>query len=102
MEVRPVDFDQAMALLGVTAAIVTMVVAYLQRRDSRTEGMQSFGDQLGDIGGDVKEVKSDLKDLKASLDGHSQQLSALSTRVEGIETRLSRVETRCDQRIDGR
>ena len=93
------DFDQVMALLGITATIVTVWVSFLQRRDARTGESQTLKDQLGDISSDVKEIKDDLKGLKASQDRHSQQLAALSTRVDGLDGRLARVESRCDQHL---
>ena len=80
------DFDQVMALLGITATIVTVWVSFLQRRDAHTGESQTLKDQLGDISSDVKEIKDDLKGLKLSQDRHSQQLAALSTRVDGIDT----------------
>jgi septal ring factor EnvC (AmiA/AmiB activator) len=93
------SFDQVIALLGVTASIVTVSVSYLQRRDAHTTESQELKDQLEDISADVKEVKGDLKDLNVSQDQHSQQLSTLTARVDGLDGRLSRVETRCDQHL---
>lgn len=93
------DFDQVIAILGITATIVTVWVSFLQRRDAHTGESQALKDQLGDISADVKEIKGDIKGLKASQDRHSQQLSMLTARVDGLDGRLSRVESRCDQHL---
>ena len=93
------SFDQVIAILGITATIVTVWVSFLQRRDAHTGESQTLKDQLVDISSDVKEIKDDLKGLKLSQDRHSQQLAALSTRIDGIDGRLVRVESRCDQHL---